>query len=344
MSILSGFRVAGVFLLLSGGAVLAQEEGAAGKVGAGKKPEISGQSLARASYQYGRAALVAGETRDGIAHLTRAAEAGYVIAAYDLAEHLRYASDPQDWAAAMPWYERAAEGGFALALNALGMAFEHGYGGVTPDTTRAAELYEAAYEGGLLLGGTNLGWLLANGDGVDLDERRAVALFLEAAEGGVPLGMTDYGYALANGIGMAQDYVEAAVWFRAAANLGESDAMLQLGVLYLYGYGVKRNPETALEWYRKAQDLGAPDALSYIGEVYEKVEEYYNPGNAAWQYVRALKSGDRWPLERGRSSWDRQTAIELQRILRDVGLYFGPMDGDIGTGTRAAMEKVIAGG
>jgi peptidoglycan hydrolase-like protein with peptidoglycan-binding domain len=39
--------------------------------------------------------------------------------------------------------------------------------------------------------------------------------------------------------------------------------------------------------------------------------------------------------------WSRETRRDIQRILSDRGYYSGSIDGDIGSGTRRAIERFL---
>ncbi len=278
-------------------------EGALAEGGAGQ-PHDSAAHLAR-----GRA-LLAEEARQarilGISELLIAAEAGRADAMFDLGwAHEEGRGVAQDFAGAALWYERAAAQGHGAAMN-------------------------------------NLGWLHAQGAGVVKDLPRAVALYRAGAEAGEPGAMGNLGWMLEYGIGTAQDLDAAARWYRRAAEAGDTQAMLNLGNLYLTGNGVEADGATALAWFRKARGAGRIEALSYIGEVYEKAPEMRDPRRAAWVYVRALQAGDSWPGRRMAQEWDHETAMEVQRILRDQGHYEGPIDGTMGGGSRRAMQDLLA--
>jgi peptidoglycan hydrolase-like protein with peptidoglycan-binding domain len=42
--------------------------------------------------------------------------------------------------------------------------------------------------------------------------------------------------------------------------------------------------------------------------------------------------------------WSRETRRDIQRILSDRGYYSGSIDGDIGSGTRRAIERFLDAG
>jgi TPR repeat protein len=247
------------------------------------------------------------------------------------------ATDP---AAAARAFRRAATAGHPGAAFELGWAYEAGQG-VEPSLSQAAAWYQRAVAGGDTRAMNNLGWLYAQGRGVNRDVARAADLYRAAAEAGEPSAMGNLGWLMENGIGMAQDLRTAAHWYIRAAEAGDTQSMLNLGNLYLVGDGVPQNPATALGWFARARAAGRAEALSYIGEVFEKAPEMRDADRAAAFYVRALEAGDGWPERRASAAWDADTAVALQRLLAERAVYDGPIDGQIGPGSRRAMRALM---
>lgn len=80
---------------------------------------------------------------------------------------------------AMAYFERAADGGSALAQTRLAWILDG-----ANDDERAVEMYRAAAEQGYAPGMHGLGEMYAKGEGVDKDFEQAVAWFTKAAEAG----------------------------------------------------------------------------------------------------------------------------------------------------------------
>jgi TPR repeat protein len=327
---------------------LARALWAGGEVGAAREAFLAAQALGHPRAGLGLALLYREDNAlpfgpaDAIAPLEDAARAGVADAAYELGRaHAAGLGVEADAVRALQWYRRAAVQGLPQAQFELGWAAETGLG-MDADPAVAAGWYHEAAEAGNLMAMNNLGWLHAQGEGVARDPARAVALYRAAAEGGEPVAMGNLAWMLENGIGTAQDTGEAARWYLDAANAGEAQAMLALGNLHLLGQGVARDAVSALRWFHRARMAGRAEALSYIGEVYEKSQAKHDPERAAAFYLRALKAGDGWPTSRMAASWEAETARALQRLLQAAGTYDGPIDGVIGTGSRAAMRAVMA--
>lgn len=298
----------------------------------------------RTSYQLGRAYHLGNRPRDAEAAYFAALAAGYERAGIGVG--FLYQDDnalARDDADALPFFRRAAEAGLVEAEFEMGWAYENGLG-TAQDYAQAAMWYQRAADQGDKLAMNNLGWLYSEGHGVERDPERAVALYRPGAEAGIAIAQYNMGWALQNGVGIAQDALAAADWYSRAADNGETFAMLNLGYMYLFGEGVTRDPAGALSLFRRADEAGSVEAKSYIGELYEYASEYYDPDNAAWYYVRALKGGDEWPITRATADWDNATARAVQRILKDNGFYTGPIDGVMGAGSVEAMKRVLPAG
>ena len=91
---------------------------------------------------------------------------------------------PQDDAMAAAWYHRAAEQGYAIAQNDLGLMYSNGRG-VPEDHAEAAHWIRKAAEQGDALSQHNLGVIYAKGQGVSQDYVQAYAWLDLAREGGI---------------------------------------------------------------------------------------------------------------------------------------------------------------
>lgn len=126
----------------------------------------------------------------------------------------------RDPAAALYWFERAAQGGNLMAVNMVGRCFEQGWG-VPPSASLAEMWFRKAAERGLDWGMYNLATLLTLG------------------ESGVP-----------------QDKPAAFYWLREAAERGHAKSINLLGGFYEDGWVVRANRATARDHYRRAAIAG----------------------------------------------------------------------------------------
>ncbi|MCP3045879.1 sel1 repeat family protein [Xanthomonas euvesicatoria pv. allii] len=140
-----------------------------------------------------------------------------VLLAQMYAEGRGIAADP---AAAMLWYEVAANAGCAEAMNQLGRCHELGFGTASNDVL-AVLWYRHAAEHGLVWGMYNLAHMYASGRGVAQDHTQALALYRRAAEAGHAKSMNFLARYLDQGLACAADPLAACVWYRRSAEAGD---------------------------------------------------------------------------------------------------------------------------
>jgi TPR repeat protein len=146
---------------------------------------------------------------------------GDVRAQYNLGEtyllgwHGHGSGPASDFSAAVSWYRRAAEQGYAPAQDSLGGMYEIGLG-------------------------------------VALNYTTAFSWYRRAAEQGYAPAQNNLGARYYIGRGVAQDYAAAFNWFRKAAEQGHSVAQDRLGGMYEYGTGVPQDYVQAHKWYNLA--------------------------------------------------------------------------------------------
>ncbi|OAX87417.1 hypothetical protein A7D16_15445 [Xanthomonas nasturtii] len=133
------------------------------------------------------------------------------------AEGRGIAADP---AAAMLWYEVAANAGQADAMNQLGRCHELGFGTASNEVL-AVLWYRRAAEHGLDWGRYNLAHMYASGRGVAQDHAQALALYRRAAEGGHAKSMNFLARYLDQGLACVADPVAARAWYRRSAEAGD---------------------------------------------------------------------------------------------------------------------------
>ena len=229
------------------------------------------------------------------------AELGFAGAEMELAFR---ASKSGDDVAAVEWYRKAADQGFAEAQFNLGKMYSAGLGvgrnkkeaenwyrkaadqgfadaqcslGEMLDASRsckfsqeAVEWYRKAAEQGLADAQFNLGKMYASGSGVSKNEKEAVHWFRKSAEQGFADAQFSFGMTLYNGRGGDQDHQEAAKWFRKAAEQGIAEAQNNLGAMCGEGLGVGKDQKEAANWYRKAAEQGIAVAQFNLGAMYEQ--------------------------------------------------------------------------
>ena len=88
------------------------------------------------------------------------------------------------------------------------------------------------------------------------------------AEQGDAKAQSALGFMYANGYGVQQDDAEAVKWYRKAADQGYPRAQSALGFMYDRGRGVPQDDGEAVKWYRKAAEQGDAGAQNWLGLTY----------------------------------------------------------------------------
>jgi uncharacterized protein len=136
--------------------------------------------------------MSAEESIPDVAALTAQAAAGEPGAQFRLGGLLFTGSlVPEDRAAAIEWWEKAAGGGSHDAQFMLGQCFAFGTG-QPQDAEQAFTWYQRAAQGGHLQARLNIASMLLSGSGVPKDEARAFAWLLPAAEEGSGKAAVDW--------------------------------------------------------------------------------------------------------------------------------------------------------
>jgi SEL1 protein len=88
---------------------------------------------------------------------------------------------------ALRYFQRAADGGSAVAMAFLGKMYLEGNDAVAADTVKALKWFQKAAELGSPVGQSGLGLMYLNGKGLPKDPSRALQYFTMAAEQGIVL-------------------------------------------------------------------------------------------------------------------------------------------------------------
>lgn len=247
------------------------------------------------------------------------ADSGDAASIYSLAlvRETGYGPIKADTALAVSLFEKAAEKGYAPALNYYGFKLFNGEG-IAADRTRGLDMIEKAAMKGDVKGEANLGWLLAEGEGVEHDPEKAVYWLGKAARSGLPIAMLQLGDIYARGMPPVRpDTLLADSLFSAAAKAGvaeadirlamlmkerwqqlDADSALNLGVEY---FTTGEAPYSGVDLFRIAAEKGNARAWALLGEamalgrgaVYDhsrSVKAFYRAarmGNASAQFIIA---------------------------------------------------------
>lgn len=252
---------------------------------------------------------------------------------------------------------RAAQGGLAAAETRLGDYYNFGIGPIRTDVDRAIGLYRSAAEKGDLPALATLALMARLGRGVPEDPAEMMRLMTEAADGGYHFAQYRLAESYFSGDGIpggadaalgVPDLSRAEAYYRLAAQQDNAEAALALAAIYGGAGGATPDPFRQAIWTRAAINAGADEGLAALGRLYELGQGVgYDPARAAALYVEALESGTvnfdtmRAGPDGRIPFWDRQTAIEFQRILQGRGLYNTFIDGVVGPATRAGALALI---
>ena len=176
------------------------------------------------------------------------------------------------------------------------------------------------------------------------DNATAVALYRKAAEQGHLSAMTSLGFMYERGLGVRADPGEAAYWYRRAAEAGEPMAMFDIGILYRDGRGVPQNQVRAVQWFQKAADAGVVDAHYSLAQAYEAGNGVTRDFRAAAEHMfKSLQGGYDFAVQEmttNADAWNIAFRRELQRIMKEAGIYTGAIDGQFGPQTKHAIMSV----
>ncbi|KAG0254065.1 hypothetical protein BGZ95_006141, partial [Linnemannia exigua] len=167
---------------------------------------------------------------------------------------------PQDLAAALMWYQKAADKGHARAQYYIGIMYDQGWGDLKKDSTKAFEWFFKSSIQGLPEAQFQVGRAYTVGDGVEQDLPKAMGWLHKAAEQGHAYSQFSLAAAYAEGQGVPKDVRKATAWAMKAAEQGHVAAQRLMGLMYEIGQGVPKDIGKAREWYLKAAVKGNEDA------------------------------------------------------------------------------------
>ena len=285
-------------------------------------------------------------TADAIAMLEAIAATGHRRAAFHVGQLLNESGDP---AAAVPWFRRAADAGWATGAYNLG-AF-HAIGkGVAKDLVESTRWYERAADLGNHEAAIVRGTMWCNGEGSEPDMAQALAWWRRAAREGMPKAMFYLGDSFRAGNGVEKDEVEAIGWYlrareieethitaerikqlrdavRARADAGDLVAAARVGQMFVHGCGYARDREEGARWLAKAVEVSA-DAARELATLHRKGEgAVQDMGAARRLYESAALRGDRDAQHALAFAWseghggplDADAAIRWYRASADQG-------------------------
>lgn len=127
------------------------------------------------------------------------------------------------------------------------------------------------------------------------------------------------------------DYPRAAQILRLSAIAGFGPALMDLAALHEFDTAAEIQPLTA-QW---------PRGAAYYEHLFNLKPQFpTDTEKAAAAYILALQYGDGSLLARTKDGWPDTLARAMQTRLADLGAYSGPIDGDFGRGSMAAIARL----
>ncbi len=224
----------------------------------------------------------------------------------------------------------AAELNHGPAAFELGLAYRDGHG-TAKDLEASAQWINRAADRGEPRAQYLIGIAYYTGTGVERDYTRAVKFLTAAATHDHAEAQLLLGRAFANGRGVAKNRAWAARWYGKAAAQGLREAQFTYGVVRASGLGLPKNKPRGYAWLLLATRAGHKKA----GEVAEALEKKLTPERLAKATARA----DRFKPVADPGFADPATVMFLQQALNGLGFEAGPVDGMLGTKSRAAIAS-----
>ncbi|MDR6288230.1 TPR repeat protein [Inquilinus ginsengisoli] len=284
--------------------------------------------------------------------LARDAAAGQADAENDLGTFFALGIEvPRSFEHAAYWYRRAADQGVAGASYNLGVLLERGLG-VPRDSEAAVARFRsaaAAGHGGAL---NALGLAYLNGSGMVRDPAEALVWFLRASKAGNPRGAYNVGRLYESGELGTSDPRTAAGWYGVAADAGDEQAKEALAKLQaLAGVNASPAPRIGFVGLVLGPNLLALGRAGTTGDDPDRIldglaeqlaasapRSHAQAGMASGVGVSGAK-----PAAMPESPVTPAGIAEIQRLLKQMNLDVGRIDGRMGRRTRSAIASFQRG-
>ena len=152
------------------------------------------------------------------------------------------------------------------AQNNLGVFCKDGLGG-KQDHAAAVGWFRKAADQGYARAQFNLGFMFEKGMGVEQDPAEAARWYRKAADQGYANAQYNLAGDYARGTGVGQDHAEAVRWYRLAADQGDADAQYNLGLMHATGQGTPTDLRQAAAWWRRAAAQGHAGATTVLDKL-----------------------------------------------------------------------------
>ena len=171
----------------------------------------------------------------------------------------------QDKSAAIEYFEKSSQLGFAKATFQLGITYFEGWRNYKPNYEKAFEYF--------LLSGTDDGdfWVgrcYHYGHGVTQNYEKAIKIYEKLAKRGYTYAMMSLGHMYRGGVGVEKNQELATKYYLMAAEGGNDAGYLHTAVAYKHGFGIEKSEERSEYWFKKWRENGrSEDDLCFYDEL-----------------------------------------------------------------------------
>ncbi|MCQ4922253.1 relaxase MobL [Tissierella carlieri] len=215
--------------------------------------------------------------------------------------------------------------------------FLYGTDDIVQDFEDALYLFQSEAEKGNALAMFNMGRILADGLGVEINMEESYSWYEKAlnafhkVEDKKPWKYTEYriGKMYSQGLGIEEDYEKAAYWLTLSAEEGYKFAEYSLGGLYYKGQGVEQSYERALDLYLKSAKQGFPYADFEVAKMYrdgigtdinmEKADKYFSSAFIGFKRLEKQSRDDKIQYRLG---WMLQNGIGTEKDIGEAKEYY----------------------
>lgn len=301
---------------------------------------------ARSQYQLARALIAAGRPEDARDRLIRSVEQGYPAATAALGKALLERPGRVEQAQrSIDLLDAAVSAGSPEAARALGDFFSRPASSMVLRGRPALDYYIVAAAEGDPVAQYKAGYLLISLALATREQTRQGIAFLEASAAAANKDATLRLASFYLSEKTAPDFRDPEQGIALLEPIALEDPLIarDLATRFRLGDGIPQDLDRGIRWLTRAVELGDPVAMVGLGYFHETGRGV--PRNAlasAQAYYSGLGGGSSLPVTRRTGDWPRDVAVELQRLLRSDqrARYTGPLDGLVGTGTRAAMARL----
>ena len=222
------------------------------------------------------------------------AEAGYSVMQFLIgARNQKGNGVVKNDAAAMEWYQKAADQGHPGAINNVGWMHGNGRAGGGENGEKASEMYLKAAQRGNDVSQNNIAMRLFDGSGIEQDKEKAFMWHKRSAENDNGRGQYFLALRYDAGEGTEPDLNQAVYWYKRAAEndhraeyeKGKRDyvygAQMRLAQIYIEGRGVKRDLNQAIYWMARTTEYERTAAVNsfHVHEtaIAKRAVEEYQP-------------------------------------------------------------------